>query len=322
MTGVSARTSAAGGRPGLAYAPGVVGTSLRVGGRVRRIDSTLVMGVVNASPESFSDGAHVSSLDEQRERCAALVESGADILDIGGQSAVTNQPELDADVETARVVPLVEWVRSSYPDVLVSVDTYKVPVVESVLDAGAHIINDVSGLIHPQVAERCAAHDAALVVMHTAAPPKVRLQDPGLYADLSAEVVAFLSARASVAVDHGMPWESLILDPGPDFTKTPAQTVAMLRRLDEVRALGRPLLLALSRKDFLGAITGRPPRARGAATAAAIAVLASRPGSIVRVHDVPAAVDVIATIETLSGAREIPTDYLLPEELRHERRRD
>jgi dihydropteroate synthase len=135
------------------------------------------------------------------------------------------------------------------------------------------------------------------------------------------DVVAFLRERVGQATAVGLPWESVILDPGPDFTKTPAQTVALLRGLDAVWDLGRPVLLALSRKDFLGAITGRSPRGRDAATAAAIACLATRAGGIVRVHDVAAAVDVIATVQTLRGDRELPDDYLLPEELRHEPRR-
>lgn len=304
-----------------AYAPLVPGPTLRIAGADRPLDGTLVMGVVNASPESFSDAGRFAGAAEQRAQCAALVDAGADIVDIGGQSAITNQPELDAAVEIDRVVPLVEWVRSTLPGVLVSVDTYKPAMVEAALEAGAHIINDVSGLRYPAVAESCARAGAALVVMHTAAPPKVRLQDRDLYGDVVTDVVAFLRERVGQATAAGLPWESVILDPGPDFTKTPAQTVALLRGLDAVWDLGRPVLLALSRKDFLGAITGRSPRGRDAATAAAIACLATRAGGIVRVHDVAAAVDVIATVQTLRGDRELPDDYLLPEELRHEPRR-
>jgi dihydropteroate synthase len=299
----------------------VPGPVLRIAGIDRSVDRPLVMGVVNTSPESFSDPGCFTRPAEQRRLCAALVEAGADVLDIGGQSAITNQPELDAAVEADRVVPLVEWVRTTYPDVLVSVDTYKPAVVEAVLDAGAHIINDVSGLRYPEVAGCCARAGAALVVMHTVAPPKTRLQDRGLYDDVVAEVVGFLAERVRRATDEGLPWESVVVDPGPDFTKTPAQTVALLRGIDAVWALGRPVLLALSRKDFLGAITGRSPRGRDAATAAAIACLAARPGGIVRVHDVAAAVDVIATVQTLQGARDVADDYVLPEELRHEPRR-
>jgi dihydropteroate synthase len=249
-----------------------------------------------------------------------MVEAGADILDIGGQSAITNQPEIDAAVEADRVLPIVEWLRSNYSEVLLSVDTYKPAVVEAVLSAGADMINDVSGLRDPSLARICADHGAALVVMHTAAAPKVRLQDPGLYTNITAEVVDFLARTCDRAAAEGIPRESLIVDPGPDFTKTPHQTIALLRSMDSVRELGYPVLLALSRKDFLGAITGRSPRARAAATAAALAHFAATPGSIVRVHDVAAAVDVIATVETLVGMREVAVDYLLPEEIRHEPR--
>lgn len=302
----------------MTYSDGV-GPALVIKGRAQQIDSTLVMGVVNASPESFSDGGRHATFQAQVDLATSLVEAGADIIDVGGQSAVTNQPPVPESVEIERVLPIVEWIRGHFPDVLVSVDTYKPQVVTSVLAAGAHIINDVSGLRFPEVASACADHGASLVIMHTAAPPKVRLQDPSLYVDISTEVVGFLRERIEVAVEAGMPREALIVDPGPDFTKTPYQTIQMLRNIEGVRALGRPVLLALSRKDFLGAITGRTPRQRSAATAAAIAHLVVTPGNIVRVHDVAAAVDVIATVDVLAGRREVSPDYVLPDSLRYEK---
>lgn len=292
--------------------------TLRIRGADRLIDTTLVMGVINASPESFSDAGRFSTLDSQLELAATLIEAGADVLDVGGQSAITGVPEIAADLEIERVVPIVEWIRSTYPDVLISVDTYKPRVVEASLAAGADIINDVSGLLYPEVAVLCARSGAALVVMHTAAPPKVRKQDADLYSDIRTEVCDFLTMKSNEAVALGVPRESIILDPGPDFAKTPHQTLTLLREIARVRELGRPLLLALSRKDFLGAITGRSPRGRGAATDAAIAHFAAVPGGIVRVHDVAAAVDVIATVEALNGLRDIAVDYVLPDEIRHE----
>ena len=292
---------------------------LRLGAAHLAVEGTLVMGVVNASPDSFSDG-RATDLDAQRARCDALVAAGADIIDIGGQSAITNRPEVEAEAEADMVVPLVRWMRDAHPDVLVSVDTYKPPVVDAVLDAGAAIINDVSGLLYPEIVASVTRHDAALVIMHTAAKPKVRRQDPELYADVVGEVRGFLAERLEQVVGLGLPRESVILDPGPDFTKTPHQTVEVLRAIDAVRDLGRPVLLALSRKDFLGAITGRSPRGRDAATAAAIAFFAGRPGNIVRVHDVAAARDAVATVEVLAGLRDIPRDYLLPDDIRHEPR--
>lgn len=282
------------------------------------MDSTLVMGVVNASPESFSDAGRYTTLDRQLEHCAAMIEAGADIVDVGGQSAITNQPEIDANEEIERVVPIVSWLNAHHPNVLVSVDTYKPPVVDAVLAAGADIINDVSGLAHPEIVEPCAKHGAALVVMHTRARPKVRLQRHDLYDDVAQEVVDFLVERTALAGERGLGRDSVIVDPGPDFTKTPHQTVQVLRQMAEVRALGRPVLLALSRKDFLGAITGRSPRGRDAATHAAIAYFASTPGNIVRVHDVAAARDVISTVEVLAGLSQLEPERMLPDELRYE----
>jgi dihydropteroate synthase len=284
------------------------------------VDRTLVMGVVNASPESFSDAGRYGTLREQLDLAARLADDGADIVDVGGQSAITNQPELSAETESARVTPVVEWLRSHRPDTIVSVDTYKPGVVQDALKAGAHMINDVSGLRYPRVAELCADAGAGLVIMHTKARPKQRMQDPDAYQDVTAEVYAFLASRIEQAQALGVPRESIVLDPGPDFAKTPHQTIELLRRLDEFRAFGRPLLLALSRKDFLGAIVHKPPMGRDAGTVAAIAHLATVPGNIVRVHDVVATMDALRTIEVLMGRRDIPADYVLPDEIRHERK--
>jgi dihydropteroate synthase len=191
-------------------------------------------------------------------------------------------------------------------------------VVEAVLEAGAAIVNDVSGLLHPEVADLCAAAGAGLVIMHTRALPKHKVLDPALYSDVTADVVGFLAERFAVAADRGMPSESIILDPGPDFAKTPAQTVAVLRDIDRVRSLGRPVLLALSRKDFLGAITGRPPRARLGGTLAAVGALAG-PGTILRVHDVAIVADYLAVAAVLDGRATVADDARLADALRWER---
>jgi dihydropteroate synthase len=293
---------------------------LFVRGTYLPMPSTLVMGVVNASPDSFSDAGGFKTLNSRLEHVGHLIEAGADIIDVGGQSAITGLPEIDADVESERVVPIVSWIRQHYPATLISVDTYKPSVTEEVLRAGAHVINDVSGLRYPEVAQLCATHGAALVIMHTAVPPKVRMQRSDLYSDINQEVIDFLVSKSAEAATLGVNPESIILDPGPDFAKTPHQTLQILRGIDRFRALGRPLLLALSRKDVLGAITGRTPKQRDAATAAAIGYFASQPGDIVRVHNVAAAVDVIATVEALCGLRDIPANYILPESIRHEPR--
>jgi dihydropteroate synthase len=173
-----------------------------------------------------------------------------------------------------------------------------------VLDAGAAILNDVSGLRDPALAAHCARTGAALVLMHTRAAPKH--EHFAAYDDVAGDVLAFLQDRRAVAERAGVPAERLILDPGPDFAKTPAETVAVLRDLGRLRALGLPLLLAVSRKYFLGAITGRAPDERLAGTLAAVGWAAEQGASIVRVHDVRAAADFLAVRAVLDGSAEVP----------------
>jgi dihydropteroate synthase len=291
---------------------------LRINGRLMTLTNTLIMAVVNASPESFSDAGMYGTLEQQIEQATRAIEAGANIIDIGGQSAITNEPELDPAAELRRVLPLIESVRSRFPEVPISVDTYKPLVARTAIAAGASMVNDVSGLLYPEIADICAATGAALVIMHTRARPKMRLQDPQFFSDVTRDVVEFLQQKMDVAESHSVPTESIILDPGLDFGKTPHQTIAVLRNLDDVYALNRPLLLALSRKDFLGAILQKPPKGRDAATLAAIAHLVARGGNVVRVHDVAATADVVKTIDVLTGRSEIPADYLLPPQIRHE----
>ena len=317
--------------------------------RVRAVDRVLelgerpwLMGVVNASPDSFSDGGRYGSLEERVALARELVVAGADIIDIGGESATTGRPPVAAEEEIERVVPLIERVvaesdsgsgrthsdlsrgdtahRDTTHPVVVSVDTYKPPVARAAIAAGARIVNDVSGLRDPALAQVCAETGAALVVMHTAAAPRERRQDPDLYTDVIEEVLAFLRARVAVALDAGVTREQLILDPGPDFAKTPAQTIELLSHVGRLHELELPLLLAISRKDFIGALTGRPPRERLAGTLAALAHGLDAGAHIFRVHDVAAAADFLAVRAALSGVAGAPErDLVLAEELRHDR---
>jgi dihydropteroate synthase len=286
---------------------------LRAGGRELRLGGRpLLMGIVNASPDSFSDGGEAADLDTQLAHARALLAAGADLLDVGGESARGDRPAVSAAAEIERVVPLVG--RLTAAGALVSVDTYKPAVAAAAVDAGAALINDVSGLRDPALAEVCARSVAALVLVHTRVEPKGTLLDPAAYADVVGDVAAFLRERMELAQAHGVAFEQLVLDPGPDFAKTPAQTVAVLRRLDALRALGRPLLLAVSRKDFVGAITRRPPRERGAGTLAALVHGVEAGAHILRVHDVAAAADFLAVRAVLRGDRDLaPDEGLGPE---------
>ncbi len=273
----------------------------------------LLMGVVNATPDSFSDAGELPDLEARVAHAATQVAAGAAILDVGGESAGGGRPPVPAAEELERVVPLIERIVAEH-DVLVSVDTYKPEVAEAAVAAGAGMVNDVSGLRDPALAEICARSGAALVIMHTRVEPKGTLLDPGAYADVVEDVVGFLAERVTVARSHGVGELQIVLDPGPDFAKTPAQTVAVLRRLDAVRSLGRPVLLAVSRKDFLGAITGRAASDRGAGTLAALAAGIDAGASLLRVHDVAAAADFLAVRSVLRGERELaPDEGLTPD---------
>ena len=288
-------------------------------GRTIALDRPLVMGIVNASPDSFSDGGAHEGVRAQAQLAAQLLDEGAHILDVGGQSGITKVPEIEIAEELRRVVPLISAIHEARPDAVISVDTYRPEVVEAAIDAGASIVNDVSALLYPEVADICAATGAALVVMHTRARPKQRLQDPDLYkGDVTGDVVRLVEERLAVARDRGVPDASLIVDPGVDFTKTPHQSITLMRELDQVRAIGLPLLLALSRKDFVGAITMRPPRERLAGTLAAVGFVGAGPGTILRLHDVAEAVDYLSVLAVLEGRVEVDSGLMLPDHLRRQ----
>jgi len=277
------------------------------------LDEPVLMGIVNATPDSFSDAQGPKSLGQLVERAERLVEEGAGLIDVGGESGRTDRSAVAADEEAGRVVPLIRRLAAS--GITVSVDTWRAPVARAGLDAGAAMVNDMSGLSDPGVADACAASGAALVVTHTRNPPKQRGY-PG-YSDVMADVTALLSELCERAVERGVGEDQLVLDPGVDLAKTPAESVTVLRSLGQVRALGRPLLLSLSRKDFLGAITGRAPAARLAGTLAAIGATAAA-GSIVRVHDVASARDFLTVSAVMEGRAEVAAELLIEEGLRRE----
>ena len=286
---------------------------LRLRGRVIELGARpLLMGIVNATPDSFSDAGEQPTLEGCVALAAALLEAGADLIDVGGESARGDRPAVPAEEEIERVVPVVERVAGL--GTAVSVDTYKPAVAEAAIAAGAVLVNDVSGLRDPALADVCAHTGAGLVIMHTRVAPKGTLLDPGRYDDVAADVAGFLRERMQVAIARGVDPEQVLLDPGPDFAKTPAQTVAVLRRLDLLHALGRPVLLAISNKDFVGALTGRPPRERLAGTLAAVAHGVEAGAHVLRVHDVAAAADFLRVRAALRGDIELaPDEGLTPD---------
>ncbi|HWF24073.1 MAG TPA: dihydropteroate synthase [Solirubrobacteraceae bacterium] len=287
------------------------------GRRLELGDRPLLMGIVNATPDSFSDGGVTRTLEERVELARSLVAAGADIIDIGGESGVTNRPPVDPGEEIRRVVPLIERVTAEL-GVLVSADTYKPSVACAAIAAGAAIVNDVSGLLDPDLAGLCADTGAALVLMHTRAAPKLKLLDRSYDGRIVDDVLGFLAERIELARAQGMGFEQLVVDPGPDFAKTPAQTIEVLRALSRLHELERPVLLAVSRKDFIGAVTLRAPRQRLPGTLAALAHGVDAGAHILRVHDVAEAVDFLTVRAVLDGTLELDPGLGLPEELRRE----
>ncbi len=291
-------------------------SSLSIGERSLVLDRArpLLMGIVNASPESFSDGGALLDADAQVAHGLRLVADGAAIVDVGGESGVTNRRAVTAEEEIRRAVPVVE--RLAAAGATVSIDTWKAPVARAALSAGASLVNDPSGGHDPEVVIACAENDAAIVLTHTRAEPKVKAFPA--YDDVVADIVAFLAERLEIAVERGVASERIVVDPGLDLAKTPAQSVEVLRRLEELDVLGRPVLLAPSRKDFVGALTGRAPAARLAGTLAAVDRGAAAGVAILRVHDVAATADFLAVRAALRGEAALEPGLELSEDLRRE----
>ena len=272
-----------------------------------------LMGILNATPDSFSDAGDHPDLESRVERGLELARAGADLLDVGGESGVTNRPAVDPAEEIDRVVPLIE--RLAAAGTVLSVDTYKPQVARAAVEAGAVMVNDPSGLIDPDLAGVCADSGAALVVTHTRARPKQKLHRPH-YDDVVDDVKRFLDERLEIARAAGVPDDRLLVCPGPDLGKDPAQTVELLRRLDEIAALGLPVLLAVSRKDFVGALTRRAPGDRLGGTLAAVGHGLDHGAHFLRVHDVAATSDYLVVRAALRGDVSVPADLLLADELR------
>ncbi len=262
------------------------GRRIECGGPLPRL-----MGVLNATPDSFSDGGLHVSADLALSRALELLDEGADIVDIGGESTRPGAAEVPVDEEIRRVVPVVGLLRRERPDCAISVDTRKLEVAQAALDAGADLVNDVSGLeFSPGIAEAAAKAGAALAIMHMRGTPST-MQDPAnlLYSDLLGEVSSFLAAKAEKAIACGVDPESILLDPGIGFAKDLAQNVELMARMEELSKLGFPLLAGPSRKRFIGVLGEEPDASkRDPGTCGAAAVLALKGVDFIRVHNVRA----------------------------------
>ena len=269
-----------------------------IAGRVLDLSRPLVMGIVNVTPDSFSDGGRYFAGSAALDHARRLIEEGADLLDVGGESTRPGAADVSEAEEVERVLPLVEALRGT--GVPVSVDTSKPGVMRAALAAGAAVINDVRALQEPGALDAVRASDCGLVLMHMQGLPRTMQREPH-YEDVVAEVAAFLEARVAVATNAGIRADRIVIDPGFGFGKTLGHNFTLLRRLDDLRVLGRPVLAGLSRKSMLGAVTGRAVDDRMAASLAAAILAVERGARIVRVHDVAATRDAMKVWAAIQG---------------------
>jgi dihydropteroate synthase len=268
-----------------------VTAELHCGAHRLKLDRPLVMGIVNCTPDSFSGDGLALDLERALAQGQAFIDAGADILDVGGESSRPGAAPVSEDEELRRVIPVVEAL--AVLGVPVSIDTVKPGVMRAALAAGASMINDINALREPGAMEAAAGSHAAVCLMHMQGSPG-SMQDNPAYADVVAEVAAFLGERAEAARAAGIAEERIVVDPGFGFGKTAEHNLALLRDLDTLGVLGFPVLVGLSRKSVLGKLTGRPVTERVAASVAAALAAVVKGANIVRVHDVAATRDALA----------------------------
>jgi dihydropteroate synthase len=261
----------------------------------------LLLGIVNVTPDSFSDGGRYLDPAAATARGMELAEQGADVLDVGGESTRPGAAAVGAAEEIERVVPVIRALSAA--GLRVSVDTSKAAVAVAALDAGAEIVNDVTALGDPDMAAVCAGAGAGLILMHMKGTPRTMQDDPR-YDDVVAEVGAHLSSRLERAVAAGVRREGIWLDPGIGFGKTVEHNLELVARLGELKRLGRPLVVGASRKSFIGKLTGRPVDERLGGSLAIAAIAAANGADVLRVHDVAPTRDALATLAAIEHPRE------------------
>jgi dihydropteroate synthase len=272
------------------------------GGRVLDCaERTLVMGVLNVTPDSFSDGGRFLDAEAAIVHGMELIADGADIVDVGGESTRPGSDPVDADEERARVVPVIERLAAAHPALAISVDTRKPEVAEAALAAGACIVNDVAGGRSEGMFEVVREAGAGMVLMHMLGEPKT-MQEASHYDDVVAEVKGYLRERIEAAELAGIDPEALCVDPGIGFGKNLEHNLALLRGLGALADLGRPVLVGPSRKRFIGSILDLPERERVEGTAGAVAWAVAHGANLVRVHDVKEIVRVVRVVDAIARA--------------------
>ena len=260
-----------------------------------------VMGILNVTPDSFSDGGKFNTMEKAIAHALQLVEEGADILDIGGESTRPGATPVPLDEELKRVIPVIEGLRDV--GVPLSIDTYKPQVMQAAITAGADIVNDVCALREPQALEIVAASQAGVCLMHMQGRPQTMQADPQ-YDDVVSEVRDFLKDRLNAAVQAGIDRSRIVLDPGFGFGKRTAHNLTLLNHLNDIQALGLPLLIGLSRKSVLGQVVGSSVDERVHASIAASVVSVMKGANIVRVHDVKPTIDALKIVQAVMNEKQ------------------
>jgi len=262
---------------------------------------TLVMGILNVTPDSFSDGGKFYSTNDAFNHALKMIQDGADIIDIGGESTRPGADSLDDDEEISRIIPVIQALRKE-SDILLSIDTYKSSVAEKAIEAGANIINDISGLcFDPKMVSLVADKNVPVVIMHIKGTPKTMQENP-VYGDLIGELKAFLLKQIQLAKKNGVKQSQMILDPGIGFGKKYDDNFTILNQLNEICNLGYPVMIGPSRKSFIGQTLDLPPGDRVEGTAAAVSAGILNGARIVRVHDVKAMKRVVTITEKIRTA--------------------
>lgn len=260
---------------------------LKIGPRTLRFGPrTYIMGILNVTPDSFSDGGKFHKLEDALSEAHRLIAAGADIIDIGGESTRPGAQNVPVQEELKRVIPVISALRKK--KILISIDTRKAAVAEAALSAGAHIINDISALRHdPRMAKVAAKYKVPVILMHMLKNPKTMQKNP-VYKDLIFDIMTYFQESLEIAGRAGIKENRLIIDPGFGFGKTVEHNLEILKRLKEFKVLGRPILIGTSRKSTIGKILSLPPSERLMGTAATVAIAISNGVDIIRVHDVAA----------------------------------
>ncbi|KTT49963.1 dihydropteroate synthase [Pseudomonas oryzihabitans] len=277
-------------------------TRLPCGNRVLVFDAPKVMGILNVTPDSFSDGGRYTAVESALRHAEGMVAAGAAIIDVGGESTRPGAPAVSEAEELDRVVPVIEAIAREL-DVVISMDTSTPAVMREGARAGAGLINDVRSLRRPGALETAAATDLAICLMHMRGEPGTMQQAP-VYADVAGEVGAFLAEQVARCEAVGISRQRLVLDPGYGFAKTLEHNLELFRRQAELLAFGLPLLVGVSRKSMIGAVTGRPVEGRLAGGLALAALALTKGAQILRVHDVAETVDVVKMITAVEGFRQ------------------